>query len=77
MLLVVSLVNSASSDAFKEMATGTTPSAADEELRTTDEKANFQRLTRLLMCGGLALLREVLMPSIHQLIFQLCLVTLP
>ena len=59
MLLVVSLVNSASSDAFKEMATGTTPSAADEELRTTNEKANFQRLTRLLMCGGLALLREV------------------
>ena len=43
------------------MATGTTPSAADEELRTTDldEKANFQRLTRLLMRGGLALLREV------------------
>ena len=59
MLLVVSFVNSASSDAFKEMATGTTPSAADEELRTTDEKANFQRLTRLLMRGGLALLREV------------------
>ena len=59
LLLVVSLVNSASSDAFKEMATGTTPSAADEELRTTNEKANFQRLTRLLMCGGLALLREV------------------
>ena len=41
------------------MATGTAPSTADEELRTTDEKANFQRLTRLLMCGGLALLREV------------------
>ena len=59
LLLVVSLVNSASSDACKEMATGTTPSAADEELRTTDEKANFQRLTRLLMRGGLALLREV------------------
>ena len=59
LLLVVSLVNSASSDPFKEMATGTTPSAADEELRTTDEKANFQRLTRLLMRGGLALLREV------------------
>ena len=59
LLLVVSLVNSASSDAFKEMAAGTTPSAADEELRTTDEKANFQRLTRLLMRGGLALLREV------------------
>ena len=59
LLLVVSLVNSASSDAFKEMAAGTTPSAADEELRTTDEKANFQRLIRLLMRGGLALLREV------------------
>ena len=51
--------NSATWDACKEMATGTTPSAADEELRTTDEKANFQRLTRLLMRGGLALLREV------------------
>ena len=35
------------------------PSAADEALSTTDEKANFQRLTRLLMRGGLALLREV------------------
>ena len=46
------------------MATGTTPSAADEALRTTDEKANFQRLTRLLMRGGLALLREVF-DSIH------------
>ena len=42
-----------------EMATGTSQSAADEALRTTDEKANFQRLTRLLMRGGLALLREV------------------
>ena len=41
------------------MATGSSPSAADEALRTTDEKANFQRLTRLLMRGGLALLREV------------------
>ena len=41
------------------MATGTSQSAADEALRTTDEKANFQRLTRLLMRGGLALLREV------------------
>ena len=40
------------------MATAS-PSAADEALRTTDEKANFQRLTRLLMRGGLALLREV------------------
>ena len=42
-----------------EMATGTSQSAAEEALRTTDEKANFQRLTRLLMRGGLALLREV------------------
>ena len=41
------------------MATGTSPSAADEALRATDEKANFQRLTRLLMHGGLALLKEV------------------
>ena len=41
------------------MATGTTPSAADEALGTTDKKANFQRLTRLLMRGGLTLLREV------------------
>ena len=41
------------------MATGTSPSAEEEALRTTDEKANFQRLTRLLMRGGLALLREV------------------
>ena len=41
------------------MATGSSPSAADEALGTTDEKANFQRLTRLLMRGGLALLREV------------------
>ena len=41
------------------MATGTSPSAAYEALRATDEKANFQRLTRLLMRGGLALLREV------------------
>ena len=48
----------------KKMATGTTPSAADEALRTTDEKANFQRLTRLLMRGGLALLKEVF-DSIH------------
>ena len=41
------------------MATSTRPSAAQEALCTTDEKANFQRLTRLLMRGGLALLREV------------------
>ena len=40
------------------MATGTT-STAQEALCTTDEKANFQRLTRLLMRGGLAILREV------------------
>ena len=46
------------------MATGSSPSAADEALRTTDEKANFQRLTRLLMRGGLALLKEVF-DSIH------------
>ena len=49
----------------KEMpASGTSPSAAEEALRTTDEKANFQRLTRLLMRGGFALLREVF-DSIH------------
>ena len=41
------------------MATGTSLSAADEALRTTDEKATFQRLTPLLMRGGLVLLREV------------------
>ena len=41
------------------MATGTSPSAAEEELRPTTENANFQRLTRLLMRGGLALLTEV------------------
>ena len=46
------------------MATGSSPSATDEALRTTDEKANFQRLTRLLMRGGLALLKEVF-DSIH------------
>ena len=46
------------------MATGSSPSAADEALSTTAEKANFQRLTRLLMRGGLALLREVF-DSIH------------
>ena len=33
-------------------------------LRTTDEKANFQRIARLLMCGGVTLLREVF-DSIH------------
>ena len=41
------------------MATGTSPSAADEALRTTENKANFQRLSRLLMRGGLTLLKEV------------------
>ena len=46
------------------MATGTSLSGADEALRATDEKANFQRLTRLLMRGGLALLKEVF-DSIH------------
>ena len=46
------------------MATGTSLSAAYEALRATEEKANFQRLTRLLMRGGLALLREVF-DSIH------------
>ena len=46
------------------MATGTSLSAAFEALRATEEKANFQRLTRLLMRGGLALLKEVF-DSIH------------
>ena len=41
-----------------------TSSAADEVYGTTDEKANFQRLTRLLIRGGLSLLREVF-DSIH------------
>ena len=31
---------------------------AQEGLRSTDGKENFQRLTRLLMCGGVRLLRE-------------------
>lgn len=31
----------------------------DEVLSPTDEKANFQRLTRLLMSGGIRLLREI------------------
>ena len=38
--------------------------SADEALRATNEKANFQRLTRLLMCGGGTLLRETF-DSIH------------
>ena len=37
---------------------------AEEVLRSTNAKANFQRLTRLLMCGGLRLLRETF-DSIH------------
>lgn len=31
---------------------------AEEALRSNSAKANFQRLTRLLMCGGVKLLRE-------------------
>ena len=31
---------------------------AEDTLRSTKEKANFQRLTRLLMCGSIKLLRE-------------------
>ena len=42
----------------------TSLSAADKALHTTNEKANFQRLVRLLICGGLTLLREVF-DSIH------------
>ena len=37
---------------------------AEEVFRSTSTKANFQRLTRLLMCGGLRLLRETF-DSIH------------
>ena len=37
---------------------------AEDTLRSTSAKANFQRLTRLLMCGGLRLLRETF-DSIH------------
>ena len=44
------------------MATALTPS--DRALNATDGNANFQRLTRLLICGGMALLREVF-DSIH------------
>ena len=32
---------------------------AEETLRSTRTKANFQRLTRLLMSGGAVLLREI------------------
>lgn len=37
---------------------------AEDAFRSTSAKANFQRLTRLLMCGGLRLLRETF-DSIH------------
>ena len=37
---------------------------AEKVLHSTDKKANFQRLARLLVCGGITLLREVL-DSIH------------
>ena len=37
---------------------------AEKVLHATDEKANFQRLARLLVCGGITLLREVF-DSIH------------
>ena len=37
---------------------------AEEALRSTSAKANFQRLTRLLMCGGLRLVRETF-DSVH------------
>lgn len=36
----------------------TTSADAKAVLRSTDEKENFHRLTRLLMCGGVRLLRE-------------------
>ena len=42
----------------------TSLSAADKALHTSSEKVNFQRLARLLMCGGLTLLRDVF-DSIH------------
>ena len=35
-----------------------TPTDAEAALHSTDEKANFHRLIRLLMCGGVSLLRE-------------------
>ena len=34
------------------------PPAAESALHATDKNANFQRLTRLLVCGGITLLRE-------------------
>ena len=39
-------------------------SDAEETLRATERKENFQRLTRLLMSGGVRLLREKF-DSIH------------
>ena len=36
----------------------TTPTNAEAALNLTNEKVNFHRLTRLLMCGGVSLLRE-------------------
>ena len=46
------------------MATCASLSTADEALHATDEKANFERLAQLLMCGGHTLSREVF-DSIH------------
>ena len=40
---------------WRDMAS---PSDAANVLRSTREKENFQRLSRLLMCGGVGLLRE-------------------
>ena len=37
----------------------TSLSAADKALLTTKEKENYQRLVRLLMCGGLTLFRDL------------------
>ena len=42
-----------------DMASPQSPTDAEEALRSTKEKDNFQRLTRLLMRGGVKLLREV------------------
>ena len=41
------------------MAAAPDPDAADEVLRSTSGKANFQRLARLLISGGTTLLREI------------------
>lgn len=46
------------------MASVTLVTDAEEALRATERKANFQRLTRLLMCGGVRMLREKF-DSIH------------